>query len=562
MNVTARIDRADDREEHRDPEQQRADRPVEERLDGQVAAEDHRDRHDRRQDPQPDDDGQQHDEQADAERRPRLAVGPAAGLRGRLGLGRVVQVGPRVVQDAGPDRLEPGPALGDDPGELDVPCPQRGELRLLGPELGDMRRGRSGRGPSRRAAPRPPRPGRAGSPAIASASLRTPSRSASISSIRRSSTAGARDGGGTLARPAKPSGSAHDWRTEPVRVYFGPAGARSPANRSPVSRPHSPRYPSSHVSASETRIGVHSWSQAGTDGRSVAAGVVHERDAQRPPDLAGEVAGVRLVERVAPDPAQQVQRPAQVPLARERQPHDVLAALEVRRVRAGARVDDRVAVHGLEARVVPSPAEVVALLVVGRGAEPGGLRRAVGHAPRGRRSTARGRPRGRWRRRTTTASRSSRRRTCSAGRPSRRSGRRGRGRRRADRPRGSPRSATWAAAFVPPGTWPRSSSEVTSAGVDEPGRQADAREAAPGVEARPLGPAPPAAELDGVHRLGDEPQELEVAGRRVADRAQRLERQGAGRGDDRRLADRRALEQVARLDVPLHRHRQEELALR
>ena len=27
----------------------------------------------------------------------------------------------------------------------------------------------------------------------------------------------------------------------PVRVYFGPAGARSPANRSPVSRPHRPR---------------------------------------------------------------------------------------------------------------------------------------------------------------------------------------------------------------------------------------------------------------------------------------------------------------------------------
>src|SRR6185369_14154486 len=48
------------------------------------------------------------------------------------------------------------------------------------------------------------------------------------------------DGGATLSSPANPSGSCHDWRTVPDRVYFGPAGARSPANRSPVSSPHRP----------------------------------------------------------------------------------------------------------------------------------------------------------------------------------------------------------------------------------------------------------------------------------------------------------------------------------
>ena len=124
-------------------------------------------------------------------------------------------------------------------------------------------------------------------------------------------------------------------------------------------------------------IGVHSISGSGPDGGAVAPGVVDERDAQRPPDLARQVARVGLAERVSPDPAQQVERPAQVLLAGERQPHDVLAALEVGRVRAGARVDDRVAVLRVEPRVVPAPAEVVALLVVGGGAEPGRLRGLV-----------------------------------------------------------------------------------------------------------------------------------------------------------------------------------------
>ena len=73
-------------------------------------------------------------------------------------------------------------------------------------------------------------------------------RSATSSAIRTSSAATACDGGATLSSPAKPSGSCQDWRTVPIRVYFGPAGARSPANRSPVSSPHSPWYRSTQPS--------------------------------------------------------------------------------------------------------------------------------------------------------------------------------------------------------------------------------------------------------------------------------------------------------------------------
>jgi hypothetical protein len=61
------------------------DRAVEERLDREVAAEDDRERHDRRQDPQPDTTIEQDDQQPDAERGPRLAERPAP--RPRVGSG-------------------------------------------------------------------------------------------------------------------------------------------------------------------------------------------------------------------------------------------------------------------------------------------------------------------------------------------------------------------------------------------------------------------------------------------------------------------------------------------
>ena len=121
---------------------------------------------------------------------------------------------------------------------------------------------------------------------------------------------------------------------------------------------------------------------AGPDGDPVAAGVVDERDAQRPAGLVRDVARIGLVEGVAPDPPEEVERSADVALPRERQPHDVFAGLEVRRVRPGARVDDRMALDDLEARVVPAAAQVVALLVVGRGAEPGRLQLPSSRASR------------------------------------------------------------------------------------------------------------------------------------------------------------------------------------
>ena len=116
---------------------------------------------------------------------------------------------------------------------------------------------------------------------------------------------------------------------------------------------------------------------AGPDDPAVAAGVVDEGDAQRSPRPCRQVARVRLGERVAPEPPQEIERSTDVLLAGERQQHDVLAALEVGRVRSGARVDDRMAVDDLHPCVVPASAQVIALLVMGGGAEPGGTQRAV-----------------------------------------------------------------------------------------------------------------------------------------------------------------------------------------
>ena len=59
--------------------------------------------------------------------------------------------------------------------------------------------------------------------------------------------------------------------------------------------------------------------RARAHGHPVAPGVVHERHAQRMADLAGQVAGVGLAQGVAPQAAEQVERPVQVLLAGERQ---------------------------------------------------------------------------------------------------------------------------------------------------------------------------------------------------------------------------------------------------
>ena len=140
-------------------------------------------------------------------------------------------------------------------------------------------------------------------------------------------------------------------------------------------------------------------------------------------------------------------------------------------------------------------------------------------APRARRSTARGRPRGRWRRRTSSASRSSRRRTCSAGPPSDPRGRPGRGRRPAG-PSLADRLVADRCCRGRPARDPATSEQRGhDARVDEPGREADPRKAARGREALVLGARSPAPELEGVQRLRHEPQELGLAGRRVADAA-------------------------------------------
>src|SRR4029453_11080957 len=82
------------------------------------------------------------------------------------------------------------------------------------------------------------------------------------------------------------------------------------------------------------------------DASAVAARVVDERHAERPPCASREVAWIGLRQGVPPQPTDQVQGPTDVLLAGERQQHDVLAALEVRRMRPGAGIDDRMAVDG------------------------------------------------------------------------------------------------------------------------------------------------------------------------------------------------------------------------
>ena len=92
--------------------------------------------------------------------------------------------------------------------------------------------------------------------------------------------------------------------------------------------------------------------------------------------------------------------------------------------------------------------------------------------------------------------------------------------------------------------------------------EADAREAARGGEPLMLGPALPAPQLERRHRLGDEPKELRLAGQRVPHRRQSLEIELAGRDRDAGLAQVRAGQQVAGLDIRPGIHREEQLAIR
>ena len=75
-------------------------------------------------------------------------------------------------------------------------------------------------------------------------------------------------------------------------------------------------------------------------------------------------------------------------------------------------------------------------------------------------------------------------------------------------------------------------------GIDEAGGEAHAGEPARRREHLSVRPVPPSTELEGPERPRREPQELRLAGRRVARRGEALERQRAGR--DRHLARRAA----------------------
>ena len=119
---------------------------------------------------------------------------------------------------------------------------------------------------------------------------------------------------------------------------------------------------------------------AGPDRQPVGPPVVDEPDVERALQLRREVAGVGLTERVAPEPAEGGQRAAKAGDAGNRGGREVVAALEVGRVRPAAGVDDRVRPVLVQRRVVPAAPQVVADVVVGRAGDPdrdGALGRVV-----------------------------------------------------------------------------------------------------------------------------------------------------------------------------------------
>jgi hypothetical protein len=298
------------------------------------------------------------------------------------------------------------------------------------------------------------------------------------------------------------------------------------------------------------------------DGPAVAARVIDERDAERMSCPGREVARIRLRQRVPPQPADEVQWPTDVLLARERQQHDVFAALEVRRMRAGARVDDRMAVDGLHPWVVPAAAQVVALLVVGRGAEPrrpevvalhglehdeallpvrlvvvGTLERRAPVVHRVEEQVVEDHPAAFADDATVVGDR----RIVGGDRVvlDRRCGRR------------------------PTGHAPPEEQRRDEAGVHQPGGESDAREPTRRVEPTVCRFGTPPAQLERAQRFLDESQELGFAGLRlIRRRGEAVQVQLADGHLDARVAKGRGGQEVAGLDVPAGRHREEQLAVR
>ncbi len=297
------------------------------------------------------------------------------------------------------------------------------------------------------------------------------------------------------------------------------------------------------------------------DGPAIPTRVVDERHAEGPLRPRGEVARIGLGERVPPEPPQEVERATDVPLAGERQQHDVLAALEIGRVRPGTRIDHRMPVDRFHPRVVPAASEVVALLVVRGGAEPGRLDRAVveGLADDEALLEVGLVVVGALERRAPVVHRVEEHVVQDDPpilahdpavvddprvlRPDRVVSIRRRGGRAARDP------AT-------------KQQRRDQAGIDQPGGETHPREAAGRREPLVLRARLPAPELERVERLGDEAQELGLARRRIADGGEPLEVELAGRDRDPRLAQGRTGQQVACLHVRGRRHREEQLAVR
>ena len=99
------------------------------------------------------------------------------------------------------------------------------------------------------------------------------------------------------------------------------------------------------------------------------------------------------------------------------------------------------------------------------------------------------------------------------------------------------------------------------AGVHESRREANARQPARCRESLAIRPIPPARELDRVEWLRNEPQELGLAGGRIARRGQPFQVQRPVRDRDHRLAQGRSLEELATLDIGARGHGEEQLGM-
>ncbi len=274
----------------------------------------------------------------------------------------------------------------------------------------------------------------------------------------------------------------------------------------------------------------------------------------------GKVAGIGLVERVAPEPAGPVEDPALQGSAGQREPHDVLALLHVRGVRSSARVHHDVLTLPVELRVVPPAPQIRALLVVRSGGEPHRLHVAVGQRLQDDegllpvRLVVVGPIEGR----APVVHRVEEQvlehdpAVLADDAPVVADARVGRADRLVLDRRRRRRAARDLAADEEGGH---------QSGVKHPCEQADAGEPPRCLELGALRPVVEPGELDGVERRLHEAQEPDLARRRVLGARQRLGREPADGNQHAGRGRRGAGQQVARLHVACRGRRQEQLAV-